>query len=459
MAAEDAALVERAKALVADVRGLTIGDERLDVLTQLAAEKAEAKEKADAARAAKESKAAKAAAEALGISQPSSVAALVSSIEDEDPLRSFVLKLGEKNGQGHPTWNPSGHHTGGLAIRLFDLKCGDQKCEELCALLPMAAERLSSLSLFGNDISAAGGRALLQVLPQLSRLKYLDVQGNRLGADMIAKLKASAPAGCKLESKTPGPTGDGPCCTQVDWESAPRVLGTRLVDAVHDLTRPAGSSAAPPGWPGPPPCICSAPGDREFQKCKYCVKAFVKRIREQNPRWPDTEVNFRTVRKALQSIPEEAIPPARPAQKSTVATAKTAGVEAKGAKSSGRTGSADQLHVMAPTCVHVGGLEGTLEEEDALTEVFSQFGTLLAVTVRIRREGKKVSWALVSYGSAQEADRCLAGTAALTSKYPGIVARRVDEEQALQSKGAMGQVMSRHIQTRLGKMLAVTAAQ
>jgi hypothetical protein len=115
--------------------------------------------------------------------------------------------------------------------------------------------------------------------------------------------------------------------------------------------------------------------------------------------------------------------------------------------------------------------------------VFSQFGTLLAVTVRIRREGKKVSWALVSYRSAEEADKCLAGTAALTPKYPGIVARHVDEEQALQSKGAMGQVialhfplshsffhtnlkspcaeqvMSRHIQSRLGKMLAATSAQ
>ena len=117
----------------------------------------------------------------------------------------------------------------------------------------------------------------------------------------------------------------------------------------------------------------------------------------------------------------------------------------------------DQLHSMAPTCVHVGGLEGTLEEEDALAEVFSQFGDLLAVTVRIRREGKKVSWALVSYSSKEGADKCLAGTPALSTKYPGIVARHVDEDMALHSKGQMSQVMSRHIQSRMGKLLAAAA--
>jgi hypothetical protein len=105
----------------------------------------------------------------------------------------------------------------------------------------------------------------------------------------------------------------------------------------------------------------------------------------------------------------------------------------------------------------VGGLEGALEEEDALAEVFSQFGNVLAVTVRIRREGKKVSWALVSFGSVEAADKCLAGTSALSATYPGIVARHIIEEQALQSKGQMGQVMSRHIQSRMGKLLAAAA--
>ena len=90
----------------------------------------------------------------------------------------------------------------------------------------------------------------------------------------------------------------------------------------------------------------------------------------------------------------------------------------------------DRLHSIAPTCVHVGGLEGELEDEEVLSNLLSQFGRLLAVTVRIRREGKKVSWALVSFSSGEEADNCLAGTASLSAKYPGIVARHVDEEQA-----------------------------
>lgn len=456
--------VARSKGLVSDVRALTIGDERLDELTQLAADKAAARERAQVARAQKASKAAAERAEALAIAPSASVAVRVGSIESEDPLKTFVLSLGEKNGQGHSTWNPQGHHTGGLAIRLFDLKCGDAKCEELCALLPTAAARLTSLSLFGNEISAAGGRALLRVLPLLPRLKYLDVQGNRLGPDTFAKLKVAAPGGCKVESVAPGPQGDGPCCTQVDWEGAPRVLGSRLVDAVHDLTQPAGSFAAPPGWSGPPSCICNLPGERDFQKCKYCIKAFVKRIREEHPRWPQSEVNFRTVRAALQQVPAEAgPPPSEKPRRQPSATAKGSGDASAGTRSNGRkdaeessdTNSRDLLHAMVPTCVHVGGLVGALEDEDALSEVFSQFGSLLAVTIRIRREGKKVSWALVSFNAAEEADKCLAGMPTLSKKYPGIVAHRVDEGQALKSTGAMGQVMARHIQSRMGKMLMV----
>ena len=100
---------------------------------------------------------------------------------------------------------------------------------EVCALLPSVAETLSSLSLCGNDISNKGANALLAVLPQLPRLKYLDVEGNRLGADMQSKLKAVAPPGCKMESRQPGAIGDGPCGTKEDWDGAPRVIGTELV--------------------------------------------------------------------------------------------------------------------------------------------------------------------------------------------------------------------------------------
>ena len=63
------------------------------------------------------------------------------------------------------------------------------------------------------------------------------------------------------------------------------------------------------------------------------------------------------------------------------------------------------------TCIHIGGLgasgselgSGELEDELALAELFGQFGEVLEVTLRLRREGGKVSWALLSYGSADEA--------------------------------------------------------
>ena len=44
------------------------------------------------------------------------------------------------------------------------------------------------------------------------------------------------------------------------------------------------------------------------------------------------------------------------------------------------------LHAIAPTCVHIGGIEGPLEDEALLAETFGKFGTVLAVTLRIRRE-------------------------------------------------------------------------
>jgi hypothetical protein len=62
-------------------------------------------------------------------------------------------------------------------------------------------------------------------------------------------------------------------------------------------------------------------------------------------------------------------------------------------------------------------------------EIFSRFGIVLAVTLRIRREGKKVSWALVSFSSVSEADSCIAGMSELAKQHPGLVARQVDENQ------------------------------
>ena len=47
-----------------------------------------------------------------------------------------------------------------------------------------------------------------------------------------------------------------------------------------------------------------------------------------------------------------------------------------------------------PVVVHVGGLEGVLEDEAALAALFGRFGVVLAATLRVRREvkhGKQVT--------------------------------------------------------------------
>ena len=41
----------------------------------------------------------------------------------------------------------------------------------------------------------------------------------------------------------------------------------------------------------------------------------------------------------------------------------------------------------------------------------------------------QVSWALVSFSAVAEADSCLDGTPELAKKHPGLVARRVNEQQ------------------------------
>ena len=84
----------------------------------------------------------------------------------------------------------------------------------------------------------------------------------------------------------------------------------------------------------------------------------------------------------------------------------------------------------------------------ALASLFGRFGTVLAATLRVRREVKNgkavVSWALVSFSSAAEAEAALAGSADLAAQHTGLVTRKVDEVQAAHSTGAMGEVMRTH---------------
>ena len=100
--------------------------------------------------------------------------------------------------------------------------------------------------------------------------------------------------------------------------------------------------------------------------------------------------------------------------------------------------------------LHIGGLDGELEDEDRLEQLFGQFGEVLAVTLRYRHEVKdgveKVSWALLSFNSSTAARVALDGTAELSKQYEGLVTRELDEVQALQSTGAMGEVSTIHME-------------
>eukprot|EP01045_Picozoa_sp_COSAG04_P007230 COSAG04_NODE_373_length_15636_cov_4.260732_7_plen_157_part_00 len=65
--------------------------------------------------------------------------------------------------------------------------------------------------------------------------------------------------------------------------------------------------------------------------------------------------------------------------------------------------AADATTGLAGATLHVGGLEGeALEDEAQLAERLGTFGTVLAVTLRRRREAEKVSWALVKLLSDEE---------------------------------------------------------
>ena len=65
--------------------------------------------------------------------------------------------------------------------------------------------------------------------------------------------------------------------------------------------------------------------------------------------------------------------------------------------------------------IHVGGLQGDLEDEANLAAMLQRFGTVLAATVRYRREPAtetspaKVSWALVTFSKTAEMQAALDG--------------------------------------------------
>jgi hypothetical protein len=107
-----------------------------------------------------------------------------------------------------------------------------------------------------------------------------------------------------------------------------------------------------------------------------------------------------------------------------------------------------KLRAKASKVIHVGNLKGELEDEAKLQELFSQFGRVVAATLRKRREydettGKtKVSWALVSFEHSSQARAALVGADAM--EEVNVVTRKLDMDQALESTGSMGDVARTH---------------
>ena len=108
-----------------------------------------------------------------------------------------------------------------------------------------------------------------------------------------------------------------------------------------------------------------------------------------------------------------------------------------------RTETGDHADATAgPVAIHVGGLEGEWESESKLAELFGRYGTVVAVTLRKRRqqaafEDKKVSWALVSFSTLAEAELALVNS---TVDFEGLgaedlVTNRLNESQLNESQG------------------------
>ena len=88
----------------------------------------------------------------------------------------------------------------------------------------------------------------------------------------------------------------------------------------------------------------------------------------------------------------------------------------------------------------------TEEDEEALKQLFSQFGSVTTVTLRRRREAGKVSWALVTFAKSDAAKTAVAAfadhekLAKLVDKdalLAELLVRPVDKDQVAKSRGGM----------------------
>ena len=106
----------------------------------------------------------------------------------------------------------------------------------------------------------------------------------------------------------------------------------------------------------------------------------------------------------------------------------------------------EENSISASTPVHVGKLEGPLEDEAALAEFCRSYGLVLAVTIRRKHtfsdKGVKKSWALVSFASEEAASKCIDADGVLV-KGTRLKISKLDDRSTT-STGAMGETMARH---------------
>ena len=89
---------------------------------------------------------------------------------------------------------------------------------------------------------------------------------------------------------------------------------------------------------------------------------------------------------------------------------------------------------MMQIAVHVGGLDGELEDEAALTALFSRFGSVIAATVRVRVSIKVRNFAFKTRKFVFKTRKCVSKTKNFVLKMMDFAARG----QRRQSSGLMG---------------------
>ena len=119
----------------------------------------------------------------------------------------------------------------------------------------------------------------------------------------------------------------------------------------------------------------------------------------------------------------------------------------EGAGSAGMAGSAATLSIPGARTLHVRniGRDGTgrFESEDALREIFSEYGGFVQATVRhrIAEDGTNTSWALVFMKDKAGADKAL--NARVMAGDTVLMVSRFNQDTAAKSTGAMQRVIKR----------------